>query len=426
MSPALDSYWLTAIDFLKDRLQNDAAVLAPNEFKEHIQPCLFRNYRASFQGATAASFNIVVVHKGLIDRIQASLLDAIDQTFVPIFANEVFVIFSRSDDPKAAEAARGSSHLQAYWDMRSQESSVLLKGKSTPTSPTAFSSRTHQHREPLATEESSPPFIREFVPDIDVLLCSYRKCGRTWLRYMLAFYINERCGFGYEPSITTMVMLVPPFAVSHKVPLDIIQTERYAGEFGLRAIAASHQTYNNPNALKNLKEKDVVFLFRSVCDVLVSQHFELVFRRGFQPRETIWEFIQTEHLLESYVTYLNAWADNLDNHRHLILTYEEMKANTVESVRRVLQFLGTNVDEDTLAHAVHLASFENMQKMERRDTGIDESSKDTSRLRTRRGKIGGYRDYLGDAAVATIRQYCKDNLSVKAKRMFDTHHIDVF
>jgi len=266
---------------------------------------------------------------------------------------------------------------------------------------------------------------REFVPDVDILLCSYRKCGRTWLRFMLSCYINALCQLGHPPSRETMGILVPTFKLVDEVPLETICLNQYVGKFGLRAIAASHQNYSNPNAPQILAGKEIIFLFRSVGDVLVSQYFERVFRRDFRPRDSIWSFIREEGLLTAYVDYLNAWADHLDRHRHITLTYEELRHNTTDTVACILEFIGADVDMKTLERAIYLASFENMQNMERKEIGLADSSKETASLRTRRGKIGGYRDYLNQDAVNAIRQYCCDRLSNKAMALFQQHQLDV-
>ncbi len=413
----LDSYWLDAIQFLANHLTEDDVVLAPNGFTNHLQGNAISHYRTTFLGLTDQFFSLIVLHKGMLRRIQPDFLSAVDKRFVPVFVNEVFVILARSPhrfDPIPPD----SPHLQAYQNARE---AMHRQSRSSGESLLSLDCSS-----PASRPDDGAPSLprREFVPNIDVLLCSYRKCGRTWLRFILSCYINERCGLGHPPSRDTMGILVPSFKVMDEVPLDTICTHHYAGKHGLRAIAASHQNYSNPNAPKILAPKDIIFLFRSVGDVLVSQYFERVFRRDFHPRESVWAFIQDERLLEAYVEYLNAWADNLEHHRHMTLTYEELRRDTAGAVSKVLTFIGTDVDVTVLEHAITLSSFENMQKMERKELGLAERSDETASLRTRRGKIGGYRDYLSDEAVSAIRQYCGDRLSPKAKELFDRHHLD--
>jgi alcohol sulfotransferase len=418
MSSSFDPFWLSAIEFLTCSLHKEDVVLAPNALRSSLQGCRFKNYQTTFYGGDVQAFDVAVVHKGMTDRIEPAALNAIDRSFVPVFANEVFVIFAKAA-PSEAWVNSTSEHLQAYWESRAH------RQDEQPIEQCADHSTFGKIERPII-QPSSQEMSRDFVPNIDVLLCSYRKCGRTWLRFILSFYINELCQLGYPPSRDTMVILVPSFKiVEDDVPLASIQTEQYSGKRGLRAIAASHQNYGNPNAPSILAGKDIIFLFRSVCDVLVSQYFERVFRRDFRPRDTIWQFIQEEHLLEAYVDYLNAWAYYLDRHRHIILTYEEMKHDIFHASVRVLEFMEVEVDLKVLAHAIELSSFDSMQKMERQELGLDDASDQTARLRTRRGKIGGYRDYLDENAVHTIRQYCEDNLSVSAKAMFEAHNLDV-
>lgn len=409
MSLVVDQLWLSAIQFIEHHLKDDDVLLAPHAFKKHFEERRISAYRTTFLGLTEQVFSLVVAHKGMLGRIQPALLDAVDDTFVPVFANEVFVIFARSPD-RFPPLPPESPHLQAYWEARhaqqhSPQPSPVLRQSS------------------LKSKLVQP--TREFVPDIDVLLCSYPKCGRTWLRFILSCYINERCGLNHPPTRETMGILVPFFKVGEEIPLEAIQTQSYAGQQGLRAIAASHQNYSNPNAPKLLAGKDIIFLFRSVFDVLVSQYFERVFRRSFSDRGSVWAFIQEEHLLELYVDYLNAWADNLCHHRHLTLTYEELRRDTPGTVASVLTFMGTDVDPEILSRSIALSSFENMQKMERRELGLSDHSDETSTLRTRRGKIGGYQDYLSEDEIKAIRQYCGDRLSPNAQALFERHRLQV-
>jgi alcohol sulfotransferase len=409
VSLVVDQLWLSPIQFLGRHLNRDDVLLAPNAFKEYFEERQVSNYRATSLGLAEHCFSLVVVHKGMLDRIQPTLLDAVDRTFVPVFANEVFVIFARSPD-RFPPIPPESPHLQAYWDTR-REMQALLQSSDASAQQSPQNSQTQP--------------IREFIPDIDVLLCSYPKCGRTWLRFILACYINERCGLGYPPTRETMGILVPFFKVGEEIPLDAIRIDQYLGKHGLRAIAASHQNYSNPNAPKLLAGKDIIFLFRSVFDVLVSQYFERVFRRNFPARGSVWAFIQDEKLLEMYVDYLNAWADNLHYHRHLTVTYEELRHDTAGTVARILEFTGTDVEPELLSRAIALSSFENMQKMERKELGLSDTSEATASLRTRRGKIGGYQDYLSEDEIKIIRQYCGDRLSPKARELFERHNLCV-
>jgi len=82
-----------------------------------------------------------------------------------------------------------------------------------------------------------------------------------------------------------------------------------------------------------------------------------------------------------------------------------MKADPGGELRRVLDFVGlTAIDAATIAQAVEFASFDNMRKMEadnRFQSGIlnPGENSDQESYKTRRGNIGGYREYLSQNEI---------------------------
>ena len=101
------------------------------------------------------------------------------------------------------------------------------------------------------------------------------------------------------------------------------------------------------------------------------------------------------------MTFHNAWHANRQiPQAFLVLRYEEMRHDPKSSLRTVLDFIGTpKMDASVLDAAVRYASFNSMKRMEQQmrfpgkklrpaDPGDEESYK------VRRGKVGGYADYL--------------------------------
>jgi alcohol sulfotransferase len=87
----------------------------------------------------------------------------------------------------------------------------------------------------------------------------------------------------------------------------------------------------------------------------------------------------------------------------------------------VLVFLDLPIDEAELAAVVRSGEFGAMQALERR-TGIDGQRHDRSdpeALRMRRGRIGGYEEYLSPDDVAEITEMCRKRLSPAARVLFD-------
>ena len=119
--------------------------------------------------------------------------------------------------------------------------------------------------------------------------------------------------------------------------------------------------------------------------------------------------------VDSMIRFYNIWASQ----RHvpadfLLVRYEDLHADTAGELRRMLEFMPVaDVRDDVITEAVEFARFENMRKLE--------SSASINRLRpadkadpesykTRRGKVGGYVDYLAPEQAAWLTDRMRDEL----------------
>jgi hypothetical protein len=184
------------------------------------------------------------------------------------------------------------------------------------------------------------------------------------------------------------------------------------------------------------RHKKVIFLVRDPRDVIVSSYFEMNKRGhifGTNPYEarqavfggslpagcTLSAFIHTRvGGFDTILRYYNIWANNRYLPRgFLLVRYEDMKADSGGELRRVLDFVGlTTIDMATIAQAVEFASFDNMRKMEaenRFQSGIlnPGENDDQESYKTRRGNIGGYREYLSQDEIDVLDHKIKDELS---------------
>ena len=102
------------------------------------------------------------------------------------------------------------------------------------------------------------------------------------------------------------------------------------------------------------------------------------------------------------------WAAEADkvNDFHL-LRYEDLRANTREELRKLLDFMQVDATDADVEAAVEYSSYENMKKMESKQQfrfaggrmmPRDKDNPDSYKVR--RAKVGGYRDYFSDGEVA--------------------------
>jgi len=98
---------------------------------------------------------------------------------------------------------------------------------------------------------------------------------------------------------------------------------------------------------------------------------------------------------------LNDWLDEFSGRENFtLMRYESLRASPAEHFRDLLALLGESAPEMPIFHeALDFSRFENMQKLEA--AGAFDSKillpgdvRDPESFKVRRGKVGGYREYL--------------------------------
>jgi alcohol sulfotransferase len=125
--------------------------------------------------------------------------------------------------------------------------------------------------------------------------------------------------------------------------------------------------------------------------------------------------------LPALIDYLNNWARALPRHEHFVLTYETLSADTFAATAAALQFLGIEVDEPSLREAVEKSRFDSMKAQEKREglPSHDYDRSDDEALRMRRGKAGGFRDYLTADQVAELDRWLDAELVPAARALVE-------
>jgi hypothetical protein len=242
----------------------------------------------------------------------------------------------------------------------------------------------------------------------DYIVVSYPKCGRTWLRAMLSKYYVERYG------LATGTLL--DFANLHYLNREIPR------------IFLTHDVINNvlnrivpPEAIDTdnsaYYRRNIVFLARDPRDVVVSMYFQRT-RRDRNYTGSLQDFIHHDvGGLDTIIRFYNAWAESFPHiNKRLLLKYEEMRADPLHTLVTLLEFMGHAPDREIIRRAIDACSFERMKKMER-DNQFSRSwlkavdVNDEESFKVRRGKIGGYTDYLDADEIGIIENIIKTRLS---------------
>lgn len=255
-------------------------------------------------------------------------------------------------------------------------------------------------------------YLEEVPVSPDAILCSFPKCGRTWLRYLYLHLYGEHLAATQAPQATDR-------------PKRIVLVRRFE-------------------------------------DALVSYYYEVVYRSGFaetdpdRPQTRAWRRGHRRGPLGVYgalgrLPFGDAWHRRIaalrkphslmllfrlsvdvffDSYRywlaqpggHLLLRYEDLRADPAAGLQRLIDFLGRAPIVGVCA-AIDAASFERMRALEVSGEGTraikregftlpDLTTRDADNpnaLKTREGRVGGYRDHLSPRAQRIIEAYIAEH-----------------
>jgi hypothetical protein len=175
---------------------------------------------------------------------------------------------------------------------------------------------------------------------------------------------------------------------------------------------------NSKNGLKNYS----IFIVRDPRDVIVSMYFEKTKRAGLygEPKYngTLKDFIYEEKgSLKSLITFYNHKLSKFNAKKTLIVKYENLHNHPFITLKSVLSFLKVPIDEQLVYKAVECSTFENMKQIESQNqTGYrlrPYDHTDIESYKVRKGKIGGYKEYLDNGEINFLNKYIDENLTKK-------------
>src|SRR5436190_9212329 len=230
----------------------------------------------------------------------------------------------------------------------------------------------------------------------EVIILSIPKSGRTWLRAFLCAYFCRR--FGLEFTLRPGRYALPGFprvVFSH----DLFE-HRTKGDWWDRI----RGKYLVPR--RELNRAKIILLARDPRDCFVSLYLQLTRRDPNAPIElkqtTVSEMLRDKKFgMRAIVDAMNNWLNDFsDRDNFTLLRYEALRAAPAEHFRHLLAVLGeSSLNANIFLEALEFSRFENMQKLEA--AGAFDSKilhpgdvRDPESFKVRRGKAGGYREYL--------------------------------
>ena len=117
-----DRLWQEAVDFVEAHAGADDVALAPTEMREGLERRCW-GYDSTF--ADPPELQWLVFHKGMLNQVDPLFLNLADVAFVPVFANDVFVVWTRHELPELDWSEAG---FRAYREIKGTLFEGLLSG----------------------------------------------------------------------------------------------------------------------------------------------------------------------------------------------------------------------------------------------------------------------------------------------------------
>ena len=170
---------------------------------------------------------------------------------------------------------------------------------------------------------------------------------------------------------------------------------------------------------RELRRASIILLARDPRDCFVSLYVQITRRDPGAPaelkRETISELLRDERFgIRAIIGTMNRWLNEFAGRGDFtIVRYESLRASPSEGFRALLAALGEkSPDMSILEEALEFSRFDNMQQMEAAGAFTSKilqagDVRDPESFKVRRGKIGGYEEYLSaedrNYAAAALR-----------------------
>jgi hypothetical protein len=246
----------------------------------------------------------------------------------------------------------------------------------------------------------------------DAVVVSHTKSGRTWLRVMISYLYHLE----YGTPANEVISFDNLHALNPAIPRIYFTRDTNVPLF---VPGRTHEQVAS--------DKKVLFLLRDPRDAAVSFYFHVLnraseremIRKGIDPDARslpLYEFVLDEKLgVSRVIQHYNRWLEEMKSLSHtLVVKYEDLRADPVTSLGRIIEFLDHSFRHEDLVKAVEFASFDSLSRKEKE--GFFSSGRmrpadpeEAGSFKVRRGKVGGYRDYFtaeqNDRIDALVREY---------------------
>lgn len=230
----------------------------------------------------------------------------------------------------------------------------------------------------------------------DVYLAAYPRSGSTWTKFMLFEILS-----GQSAEFSNADIAIPHVG-SHYKALPLLR--------GGNRLLKTHEPYHKVY-------KKAIYLVRDVRDVALSEysHWKWLGIEHKNFDDFLIKFLEGETHgfgFGSWSSHVNSWLDahSVLDKNILIIKFEDMRQKTQEKLCEIIDFIGVDVDRQTIHDAINNNAIEKMREKEEKvlHTLFKKFSKDVRFVR--QGTAGGWRQKLTNDQVQLIHEYAGETL----------------
>ncbi|KAM9461565.1 sulfotransferase 6B1-like [Clarias gariepinus] len=244
----------------------------------------------------------------------------------------------------------------------------------------------------------SPPENLDALKDLegredDVMLVSYPKCGCNWMLGVLR-KIMTTCGYTL-PEKHPLIEFYSP------------DVQKIVAEMPSRRLLATHLHPDDiPVSFKTNKTKMLV-VFRNPKDTLVS-YYHFMNNNPVLPNAESWDkfcsdFMSGEVGWGLYFDHILAWEKHMDDPDVLIVTYEELKENLLDGVKKVADFFSFPLTDEQAKVITEENTFSVMLS--------NSSFGKMTDVIFRKGEVGDWRNHFSEAQSKQMDEEFRKKLS---------------